>query len=461
MTGLSEEPRKIIRGSAHIVKRYLFFKSIMLIGLAGFSGGPLSAAENRTKIVVFDFKVAGDSRELGRQAADLLRLFLGETGEYSVVETGEIGQAVREQRLKTPDIDQAAALRLGKVLKAKYAAFGIVNTGPGLPYTLNISFLTVKTGAAFFSRTLTSETREGLYGLCAQIAAERPHDAKTLAELKTARRKEDEAKTYSLLRSAGMRWGAEFSGSLWEMDGDDFVKAAVNDRRSGETVKVAQYKHSGSAVIFMEGSSRFRFGLSAGYGVMPSVSYHTSEIYSSFSSPYHYNEYWRVKISNETRYVPLDVYMKYEGRGGTFSFFAGGGADYLMARTTYDYYFSNTSDNPAFTRVQHMGKGEFTRNKIVPHAQAGFELFLSESLSVNVGAKYLFSAALDDLTGKITWDGVADPDKRRLVMADDTPPNKEYYIALRRASQPLGSGDRLLKYDYSGLRVNIALRFHF
>ena len=443
------------------MKRSLFFKSLLLLGLAGFSGGPLSAAETRTKIAVFDFKVTGDSRELGRQAAGLLRLFLGETGEYAVVESGELGQAFREQRLKNYDIGQDAALRLGKVLKAKYVAFGSITTGPGLPYTLNIFFLTAKTGAAFFSRTLTSETREGLHGLCAQIAAERPQDAKTLAEIKTARRKEDEAKTYSLLRSEGMRRGVEFTGALWEMDGDDFEKAAVNDRRSGETVKLARYEQGGSAVFFMEGRSRFRFGLSAGYGVMPSVSYHTSEKYSNFSSPYNYSGYWRTKFSNETRYVPLDVYMKYEGRGGAFSFFAGGGADYLMARTTYDYYSSNTSDNPAFTPVQHIRKGEFTRNRIVPHAQAGFELFLSEKLSLTVGAKYLFNAALDDLTGKITRDGVADPDKRRLVLVDDTPPNKEYYISLLRVSQPLGSGERLLRYDYSGLRANLAIRFYF
>lgn len=443
------------------MKRSLFFKSLLLLGLAGFPGGPLLAAENRTKIAVFDFKVTGDSRDLGRQAADLLRLFLGETGEYTIVESGEAGQAIREQRLKTSDIGQDAALRLGKILKAKYVAFGSINTAPGMPYTLNISFLTAKTGAAFFSRTLTSETREGLHGLCAQIAAERPHDAKTLAEIETARRKESEAKTYSLLRSAGMRWGAEFSGSFWEMDGDDFGKAAVNGRRSGETVKLSQYKQGGSAVFFIEGSSQFRFGFSAGYGVMPSVSYHTFKQYSNFFSPYYSSGYWRTKLSNETRYVPLDVYMKYEGRGGAFSFFAGGGADYLMARTTYDYYSSSTSDDPAFTPVQHIRKGEFTRNKIVPHAQAGFELFFSESLSVNVGAKYLFSAALDGLTGKITRDGVVDPEKRRLALADDSPPDQEYYIAFRPVSQPLGSGDRLLRYDYSGLRANLALRFYF
>ncbi|MDO8803810.1 MAG: hypothetical protein Q7R35_05230 [Elusimicrobiota bacterium] len=443
------------------MKRSLFFKSLILIGLAGISGSLLSAAETRTKIAVFDLKVTGDSRELGIQVAGLLRLFLAGTGEYFVVESGEIDQTIRVQRLKPPDIDQNAALRLGKVLKAKYVVIGSINTGPDMPYTLKITFLTAKTGAAFFSRTLTSETRSGLHGLCSQIASERPHDAGTLAEIKMADRKEYEARTYSLLRPDTARWGAEFAGSLWEMDGKDLAKAAPADRRSGETVKIAQYRYGGSAVFFIEGRSQFRFGLSAGYGAMPSVSYNSSRKYANYSSPYYSYSYWRTKLSNETRYVPLDVYLKYESQGGGFIFSAGGGADYLMARTTYDYYSSNTSDNPAFTPSQYSKKGEFTRNKVVPHAQAGFELFLSEGLSINVGAKYLFSAALDNLTGKFNTDGVVDPTKYRMVVGEATPPDGEYYIGFHPETKPLCPNERPFKYDYSGLRANIAIRFYF
>ena len=261
-------------------------------------------------------------------------------------------------------------------------------------------------------------------------------------------------------QSHAMNWGAEFTGLSWKMDGKDFDRDALSNKTwaTGGVIsmsdEITQNKIGGSASFFLEGESPLRLGLAAGYGVMPSVSYALDTIDIYIYSSYLYSEHYNTRWNNKTAYVPLDLYVKYKGRNGGLSFFAGGGADYVMARTDYDYNESGDFTNPPYHFTK---KGEFAQNKFIPHAQAGLEWFIAKWLSLNVGAKYLFNATLDDLTGNVTYiDGSIK--KCRMIMVSS--PYGEH-IDARSTSAALQAGERLFKYDFSGLRSSLALRVYF
>ena len=239
------------------------------------------------------------------------------------------------------------------------------------------------------------------------------------------------------------RWGTEFVGSSWKMDGKEFIKTmntykaiATDYPGLGMTGEVAQGKLGGAAVFFVEGNSRFRLGLAAGYGVMPTVSGRL-DLTGGWNG--------HLDIENKITYVPLDLYFKFTSKGGKFSLSGGGGADYVMAGTDYKDVYSGGVD-----------KGTFTQKKVMPHVQAGCELFLAKWLSLNVGAKYLFSAVLDNLNGKVMEGGV-DKGKNRLIMTKD--PTYGDYFGYTAAA--LASDERPFKYDLSGLRANLGLRIYF
>jgi hypothetical protein len=245
--------------------------------------------------------------------------------------------------------------------------------------------------------------------------------------------------------SHSMRWGTEFTGSSWTMDGKDFLKsmhtyeAMAPAAGFSMTGKITQGRLGGAAGVFVEGNSRFRLGAAVGYGVMPAV-----------SSKFRWGNGWvgGFNLENKTTYIPLDLYLKYTSREGKFSLFGGGGADYVMASTDFKGDDSNSSSMRA----------TFTEKKLMPHVQAGCELFLAKWISLDLSAKYLFNAVLDNLTGNMTSDGYP-PGKYRMIMADNPPYGEVWQFW--RTSNPLVSGVRPFKYDLSGLRANIGFRVYF
>ena len=248
------------------------------------------------------------------------------------------------------------------------------------------------------------------------------------------------------------RWGTEFTGQSWKMDGREYITtlhtaeayAANPSNGTSMTGKVTEGKIGGAASLFVEGNSRFRLGLSAGYGVMPLVS---SKISSQVSSLYVSED-----LKSQPNYIPVDLYLKYNSKGGKFSIFGGGGGDYIMADTTYKYWANNGPST-------YFEEATFTQKKVVPHVQAGCELFLAKWISLNVSAKYLFNAVFDNLTGKLKAGGVTSANKYKLVMVDNSTYGEEFAFA--STSQPLTSGERPFKYDFSGLRANVGLRIYF
>ena len=251
------------------------------------------------------------------------------------------------------------------------------------------------------------------------------------------------------------RWGTEFTGESWTMDGKDFIKV-INSYKAYAVVdgfsvagKTTQGKLGGAAKFFVEGSSRFRLGGAAGFGMMPELSGKFSTWGYGINEGSNINN--DVNFENKITYVPVDLYFKYNSKGGRFSLFGGGGADYVMAKTDIEYIDYDYGTNA-------LEKLAFTQKKVMPHVQAGCELFLAKSISLNFSAKYLFSAVLDNLTGHVDVIGMS-ADKYRIIMGDRSPYGEE--LLLKKTSDPLVSGERPFKYDLSGLRANVGFRIYF
>ena len=247
------------------------------------------------------------------------------------------------------------------------------------------------------------------------------------------------------------RVGLEFTGESWKMDGKEFITDMRAERADAiangydMTGKVTQGKLGGAAKFFLEGNSRFRLGISAGYGVMPTVSYKLMESDNTGWA-------WNADFINKITYIPVDLYFKHTSESGGFSLFGGGGADYVMASTD----LKSEDLNSGFPN--YSATATFTQKKVMPHVQAGCEVFLAKWISINLSAKYLFSAILDNLTGRITVNG-ADQGRHRLVMTDYPPYGQE--ISVDPTSAPLPAGDRPFKFDLSGLRANVGLKIYF
>jgi hypothetical protein len=228
-------------------------------------------------------------------------------------------------------------------------------------------------------------------------------------------------------------WGVEFTGMSWEMDAEDFKTSGDSvlnyARSSGNSAsyRLSQGRLGGQAAFFLEGKSALRFGASLGYGIMPAVSY-----WDNFdNSPV---DNGATDWENKTAYIPLDAYIKFRSEKSKIGFFAGVGADYIMAITEMRFFDSISGDRAS---------GTFRQKKLVPHLQAGSELFLNDTLSVSLGIKYLFSAVLDNLRGNVVANG-ASMGEFQMMMDDD---GHGYWIDL--------GGSKPFKYDYSGLRTNL------
>jgi len=268
------------------------------------------------------------------------------------------------------------------------------------------------------------------------------------SNLKAAGRPDDSKTVYYIDGiSASTRWGIEFTGQGWTMDGKEFLNdmntwdAVTTDFGLGMTGKVASGRLGGAASLFVEGNSLFCMGAAVGYGVMPAVS--SKLRLTGISS------YLNMDLNNELTYIPGVLYLKYTSEGGKFSLFGGGGADYVMASTNYQ------QEEPGY-----LVKATFTQKKVMPHVQAGFELFLTEGISFNLNAKYLFNAVLDNLTGNLTVNGAA-WGKYRMIMDGNSFSPYGDVVGFSKTSNPLVSGERPFKYDLSGPRTNVSLRVYF
>lgn len=253
--------------------------------------------------------------------------------------------------------------------------------------------------------------------------------------------------------AAQARWGLDFAASPWKMDVKDletsnatYNKAVTNANTTliGFHSTIDQESLSGVASFFVEGDSKARLGFSLGYGAMPTVSFKLHKIMTAA-----YND---TSLETRTTYVPADLYLKFGSKSGKSSFLLGGGGDFIMVSNEYRFTNSAGSTNEEAT---------FTQKKVVPHAQAGFEFFLAKWLSFGVNAKYVFSGVLDKMEGNLKSNGV-DAGKKKLVMVNDGPGGiNGVKLGYRSTSFTFTGQQRPYRYDYSGLRVNLAMRLYF
>jgi hypothetical protein len=126
-----------------------------------------------------------------------------------------------------------------------------------------------------------------------------------------------------------------------------------------------------------------------------------------------------------------------------------------MASTKLAAHDKDTMNNSGVITVGTWhAEGTFTQNKVVPHVQAGAEWYMCKWLALDAGVKYVFSGVLDNLTGNVNEDGEY-MGKNRLIMSNGQD------LDWQKTSEAIALGDRKFKYDFSGLRINIALRAYF
>lgn len=275
---------------------------------------------------------------------------------------------------------------------------------------------------------------------------------------------------FAVSAAQALHFGVDVAGGMWGQDQKDLAKSKdwMNEAEYfnnsndylNTRVKVTNGDMGVAAVFFMEGEAPFRLGLSAGYGMMPGASLsggYTEYFYTDSSN--WYRDAGDIDLESNPAYIPVDLYVKYKPANGRFSLFGGAGANYIMASADYK---ENYSYNAVWSGSPSSGSGRetgtFEQNKIVPHVQAGTEVFLTSWLSLSAGIKAVFGGVLDNLTGSVTEDGVPQG-KCRLLMKRES--GNFEMIDWEKTSQALTSSQRPFKYDFSGLRANAALRIYF
>lgn len=243
-------------------------------------------------------------------------------------------------------------------------------------------------------------------------------------------------------------WGVSGGVGYWKMDAKEFERYAAYRKAYAPPIfvsKIARGNISQEIGMFYEtsGGKKLNYGISLGYGTLPKVKYLRAQGILTVYETYNTDE-------NTTRTIPAYLYAKWGARESRFRIFGGVGAEYLMARTETKGYYADIA-YPAYSNSWDV---VFKKNRFVPGAILGGEYFLFKNLSLGVNLKYLFSAELKDLRGK--KDGV----EWRMIMTRDAFTNTEF-LNVVAMNYKLTAKDRLFRYDYTGLRINLAAKLYF
>ena len=126
-----------------------------------------TAAMARPKIAVLDFITITKTADLGKNAAEILRNCLAETGNFTFVDVETIKRILKRKQISLSGaLDQDEAKTLGKVLEVKNIVSGSVVEAGGT-YTLNIRFIDAKTGQVVSGKTITARNPD----FCREIIA--------------------------------------------------------------------------------------------------------------------------------------------------------------------------------------------------------------------------------------------------------------------------------------------------
>lgn len=247
----------------------------------------------------------------------------------------------------------------------------------------------------------------------------------------------------ALAGGAKAGWGVGLDAGFWTADADEFKKDMRNlrneaaDLGDGFSGKTTQYRLNPGLHFFYERplNSEWDLGASLGYGKAAPAEY--SYRYDDAATPA--NSY-SAKFENTAYAAPFSLYAKF--KKGKTNLFGGAGLDYISTKLKADVAGAAAES------------GSFEDNKLIPNVSAGGEYFVAKNFSVGLNLKYLFAGKMDNFRGNYsTASG-----KQKLIMATD--PYGEYMDFIPE-SQALSSGQRRFKYDFSGLRINLAARYYF
>ncbi len=232
-------------------------------------------------------------------------------------------------------------------------------------------------------------------------------------------------------------WGISVKGGITPVNYNDIdnkmnYRASIGDiTDSAKTSRTNYYTGLG---LFLEGNSTNRAGFSIGYSEVPS----TRRAVTVFSHGTFPKVSRGDSISSNAIALPVTLYYKHKAEDSGIASWLGVGADYMKATTciwTGDGY------------TQTAGNGlDYTQNKIVPHADAGIEVYIFKRISLGISAEYLLGGKFDKLKAN---DGSELYTVPHTVGAEIVP----------AASKPAGASN--YAQDYSGLRGELALRVYF
>jgi TolB-like protein len=129
-------------------------------------------APKTARVAILDFKAIGASATVAEAVTENLANAIVGSQCFTVLERGQIQQALKEQSFgQTGLVDAKAAVSLGKILGANVIVVGSV-TKLGDTTTVNARFIDVQTGTAIDARNLATTDEKDLAGVVSQLASE-------------------------------------------------------------------------------------------------------------------------------------------------------------------------------------------------------------------------------------------------------------------------------------------------
>ncbi|HAH30836.1 MAG TPA: hypothetical protein DCL44_00820 [Elusimicrobia bacterium] len=193
-------------------------------------------------------------------------------------------------------------------------------------------------------------------------------------------------------------WGIGLNAGYWKMDTTELEKNISDD---GD---ITRGFFNPDINFFYESAPKdgLIYGGSFGFGMPAGVKY---EERTSWSSPgFAYTELYEVESTAKA--IPILFYIKSRSGKEPYAWFGGAGVDYIMAKIAGKSELTgDLTGSDTFS---------ITGNQLVPNITVGGEYFTGKNSSVGLNLKYVFSSEMEKL-----------------------------------------------RCDYSGLRINLALRWYF
>lgn len=122
-------------------------------------------------LAVMDFKADGVSRQQARRISELIRTEMINTGRYTVVERKQMNQILKEQGFqKSGCSDQDCAVKIGKLLSARYILIGTVMKF-GRSVVINGRIVDVEKGVGLFGQKQRAKTDDDLFDAVNKFAS--------------------------------------------------------------------------------------------------------------------------------------------------------------------------------------------------------------------------------------------------------------------------------------------------